>query len=283
MPFPRVSILMLTFNRAEWISAAIESIVNQHRQDWELIVVHDGPNEAIAKVMAEWEKRDSRVRYFRRLQPGNIAEATNFGLAQAKGDYIAILDDDDRWATPDKLDKQITFLDESPAYVACGGGVIVTDSNARETLRYLKPEKDQDIKRVALIANPIAHSTAMYRRDAIEKCGGYDVSLAGFQDWDVWLKLGSIGKLYNFQEYFLYYTIWEGGGSFQQQKKNTRSALTIVSRHRSAYSGFPLAILMASMYHAYAHLPAGIKRTSFAYLSRLKKALFSKRPAHRAS
>jgi glycosyltransferase involved in cell wall biosynthesis len=273
---------MLTFNRAEWLSPAIESIIDQRFTDWELIVVHDGPNEAIAKVMHEWEKREPRVRYLRRLQPGNIAEATNFGLAQAKGEYIAILDDDDRWATPDKLEKQVAFLDQNSAYAACGGGVIVTDSDARETLRYLKPERNEDIKRVALVANPIAHSTAMYRRAAIEQCGGYDESLAGFQDWDVWLKLGTVGQLYNFPEYFLYYTIWEGGGSFQHQKKNTRSALTIVLRHRSNYSGFIVAIAMAFLHHAYAHLPEPLKRNSFSYFSRLKKAFFSKRPAQSA-
>jgi hypothetical protein len=125
----------------------------------------------------------------------------------------------------------------------------------------------------------MAHSTVMYRRAAIEQCGGYDAALAGFQDWDVCLKLGRIGKLYNFQDYFLDYTIWEGGGSFAQQRKNTRSALTIVWRHRSAYRGFPLAFTLALLYHAYGYMPGFIRKSTFAFLSRLKKSVFSGRAA----
>ena len=276
MSSPRVSVLMLTFNRAELLSSSIQSIVEQTFTDWELLVVHDGPNEDIARIMNGWAEREPRVRYFRRLEPGNIAEATNFGLNKARGEYVAILDDDDRWTPATKLQKQIDFLDKNPEYVACGGGVIVTDSKGTETLRYLKPEDDASIKKVALVANPIAHSTAMYRASAIRECGLYDESLAGFQDWDVWLKLGKLGKLYNFPEHFLYYTIWEGGGSFQQQKKNTQSAIRIVNRHRGAYPGFVPSMAMQLSYHGYAHLPVSWRRASFSYLSRMKKAIFSK-------
>src|ERR1039457_6885552 len=95
---PRVSVLMLTYNRPQFIGKAIQSILAQQFQEWELLVVHDGPNEEIPVVMEEWQKRDSRIHYFRRIIPGNIAEASNFGLAHARGEYIAILYDDDYWA-----------------------------------------------------------------------------------------------------------------------------------------------------------------------------------------
>src|SRR5512147_897840 len=97
MPSPRVSVLMLTFNRPRFISRAIESIVAQTFTDWELIVVHDGPNEEIASIMQGWAAREPRVRYFRRTEKGNIAQANNFGLRQAHGEYVAVLDDDDYW------------------------------------------------------------------------------------------------------------------------------------------------------------------------------------------
>ncbi len=267
---------MLTFNRAELLSAAIQSIVDQSFTHWELLVIHDGLNERIAQIMNDWASREPRIRYFRRLEPGNIAEATNFGLNKAQGEYIAILDDDDRWTPVTKLQKQIEFLEKNKEYVVCGGGVIVIDSSGNETLRYLKPEDDRSIKKRALLANPIAHSTAMYRRSAIEQCGLYDETLAGFQDWDVWLKLGKVGKLYNFPEHFLYYTIWEGGGSFQQHKKNTQSAIRIVNRHRRGYPGFLASIAMQWSQHGYAHLPVSWRRASFSYLSRFKKSVFSK-------
>jgi len=189
------------------------------------------------------------------------------------------LDDDDDWAAPEKLSKQIAFLDNQRDHCCCGGGVIVVDSAGREQMRYLKPQHNEQIKRSALIVNPLAHSTALYRREAVVKAGGYDETLAGFQDWDLWLKLGKIGKLYNFPEYFLHYRVWQGSGSFRQSKANTESALRITRRHRHDYAGFPLAFPLALLYHAYAHLPAWVQRASYSSLSRLKKSVFSHRPA----
>jgi hypothetical protein len=157
--------------------------------------------------------------------------------------------------------------------------VIVVGPEGREQMRYLKVEQNDHIKRQALMANPLAHSTTMYRREAALRVGGYDETLAGFQDWDLWLKLGKIGKLYNFPDYFLYYRIWQGSGSFHQSKKNTESALRITRRHRHDYARFPVALTMAMMYHGYAHLPLGVQRFSYSFLSRLKKSVFSHRPA----
>ncbi len=274
---PCVSVIMLTCNRPQFIGRAIRSVFEQQLSDWELIVVQDGSHPQTAAVMREWRQRDERIRHFHRMQPGNIAEATNFGLRQARGRYIAILDDDDYWATPEKLDVQVRFLEENTDYVACGGGAIVVDPQGRETMRYLKPETDSAIRRRALYANPIVHSSAMYRLEAALRCGGYDESLAGFQDWDFWLRMARLGKLYNFPRHLVYYQLWEGGGSFQAQRGNTRSALRIVRRHRSSYPGYPIALSMALVYHGFAHLPAWMRRLAYQPLSRLKKALFAQR------
>ena len=270
---------MLTYNRPQFIDMAIGSIHAQDFPDWELLVVHDGPNEDIPRVMDEWRKRDERVRYLHRPVPGNIAEATNFGLAQARGEYIAVLDDDDYWACPEKLSTQTRFLNDHPDYACCGGGVIVIDPEGREQMRYLKPSAHEQIRRRALIANPMAHSSTLFRRAAALQVGGYDESLAGFQDWDLWLKLGKVGKLYNFTEYFLYYRIWQGSGSFHQSKGNTASALRIIRRHRQDYPGFSAAYAMTMLYYGYARLPAGVRRVSYSMLSRMKKLLFSQRLA----
>jgi glycosyltransferase involved in cell wall biosynthesis len=271
MPDPRVSVVMLTFNRPQFLSRAIESIRFQTLRDWELLVVHDGPNEEIARILADWAQREPRIRYLRRLQGGNIANATNHALRLARAPYIAILDDDDNWADPEKLQKQLSFLDANPDYVACGGGVITQDADGIETSRYLRPGSDQAIRARFLVRNPIAHASGVYRRFAIEQIGLHDESLPGYQDWDVWLKLGQVGKLFNFQDYFLRYTIWPGGGSFSQQKKNVESALRIVWRHRRHYPGFLTGLSLYLAHYAYAHTPRWFQSWTFSSLSRWKK------------
>ena len=272
---PRVSVLMLTFNRPQFLSRAIESIRSQTFEAWELLIVHDGPNEESAAILHDWESRETRLRYFRRFTPGNIAQANNFGLSQARGEYIAILDDDDSWRVPDKLDRQVRFLDQHADYVACGGGAVCIDLEGRETFRYLRPEQHTAIVHNALIANPMVHSTVMYRRAAAEQVGFYDESLSGFQDWDLFLKLARHGHLYNFQDHFLTYQIWQGGGSFSAQRGNTRSAVQIVRRHGPYYRGYPLALLLAWSYYLYARLPLWFRKVTFLSLTHAKKAIFS--------
>jgi glycosyltransferase involved in cell wall biosynthesis len=273
----RVSIVMLSYNRPQLIGRAIESVVEQDFADWELLVVQDGANEFTIRTMQEWMQRDGRIRHLRRDKGGNIADATNYGLERAQGDYIAILDDDDYWACPDKLSRQVRFLDEHADYAGCGGGVIVVDPDGREQMRYRKPEQDSEIRRRALMANPMAHGAGMYRLSLLRDLGLYDVSLEGFQDWDVWLKLGGRGKLYNFPDFLLCYRVWQGSGSFHSSRGNTRSAIRIVKRHRGEYAGYAAALAMAYAYHGYNHLPAGIRKSTYSLLSRAKKGLFSAR------
>ena len=266
---------MLAFNRPHLIGRAIQSILMQDYRAFELIVVHDGPNNQLEDIMREWVNRDSRIRYFRRSNSGNIANALNFGLRHARGEYVAILDDDDYWLTRQKLGLQVTFLDTHSGYVGCGGGMIIGDETGKELLRCFKPRDDASIKERALVANPIMHSTSMFRRHLAGRFNLYDDSLSGFQDWDFWLTLGRLGKLYNFSELFTWYTVWEGSSSFRRSRENARSAMRIVWRHQKAYGYFPLALALPVFHYLYTYVPTLVRSASFSFLARIKKTMFS--------
>jgi glycosyltransferase involved in cell wall biosynthesis len=196
---------------------------------------------------------------------------SNAALEAARGGYIAVLDDDDCWIDPEKLDKQVAFLDLHPEYVACAGGYTIVNGNGERTADIYKPESDEAMRKVALLANPIANSTAMFRGSLNER---YDESLRGFADWDFWLKLGRKGRLYNFHELFLAYRMWSGGGSFVQQRVNASCAVTIVNRYKRDYPRYAQAILMASAYLTYSFLPVILRRELNSLLSSLKKRIF---------
>ena len=154
--------------------------------------------------------------------------------------------------------------------------MILVDGAGVEKQRCLKRQNDAELKRWALVANPIAHSTAMFRRSLIQKCGGYDESLSGFQDWDVSSSsVNSVSCITSPKSSPA--TQFGVPAIVVQQRNNTCSALTIVKRHGDTYRGFPLAISMAALYYVYARLPRSFRERSFSYLSRAKKALFSDR------
>jgi len=279
MPEPTVSVLMLTYNRPQLIGRAIASVRAQSLEEWELLIVQDGSNPETASLLADWLAKDPRIRYFPRGTVGCIAEASNYGLERARGEYVAILDDDDYWTDRDKLARQVEFLDGHPEYVACSGGYVTIDGEGREHGRFLKPELDEQIRINALIANPMANSAAMFRRVLNGEPVRYDPGMIGFADWDFWLMLGARGRLYNFPAYLANYALWEGSGSFQAAKNNAISAVRIVHRYRRQYRGYPLAMTLACLNLCYACLPKPIRRVSYASLSALKKALASSRGA----
>jgi glycosyltransferase involved in cell wall biosynthesis len=272
---PIVSIIMATFNRSSLIGGAIQSIVDQTMGDWELIVADDGSTDSTAAVMQKWASADSRIRYISLAHVGRIALVSNAALDAARGRYIAILDDDDAWIDPRKLEKQVRYLDQHPECVACAGGYrIVNEKNVNVEDVY-KPESHDMICRVALRANPIANSTAMFRRSVGEM---YDPNLSQFADWDFWLRMGKHGKLYNFPEIFLAYRVWNRGSSFVNQRPNALSAIKVVRRYRGDYPGYAQAILTARAYLLYTYLPASLRQYFNSHLSRLKKRIFSKGP-----
>jgi glycosyltransferase involved in cell wall biosynthesis len=269
---PRVSIIMATWCRPGYIGKAIESVIAQTFQDWELIIVDDGSSDNTSEVVAPWLIKDDRIRYIRLEHTGKISAVSNAGLHAATGEFVAILDDDDYWRDSEKLMRQIDFLDKNPEYAGCGSGIVIIDKENKETGRARKPERDEDIRRLALLANPIANSSSIFRRSL---AGEYDEKLPQLADWDFWLTLLQKGKFYNFQEYFLAYRIWDSSRSFLRQRELARSARAVVLRHKNEYVGFSKAIILANCYLAYSYLPAGLRRRMNAFLSRLKKRLFS--------
>lgn len=268
---------MVTYNRPQMIGRAIASVRDQSFAEWELIIVQDGTNPDTEQLLKAWLAKDRRIRHFRRGTVGSIAEASNFGLAAARGDYVAILDDDDYWSDPDKLKRQVEFLDGNPEYVGCGGGYALMDQNDHQRGEYLKPEHDAAIRSRALLANPVANSTSLFRRVVEGQSVAYDASIRQFADWDFWLTMGARGKLYNFPLQLTHYALWEGGSSFQALPENGRAALRIIRKHRREYRGFVPALLSAWLYFCYACLPQGMRRVSYTSLSALKKALACRR------
>lgn len=271
---PKISILIATYNRANLLSGAIESVCKQTFQDWEMIIADDASTDDTMRVIIEWQDREPRIKYVRNESNIGIARNSNSGLWQARGEYIAILDDDDRWIDPEKLQKQVKFLDNNSAYVAIGGGVIVVDGEGHELFRYFKPQTDKKIHNKMLFDNPMANSTTMFRKSAAEKVGWYDESLRYATDRDFWLKMGAIGKLYNMPEYWATYLMAGQNTSIVKIREHLRSSLTIMKRYRVQYPHYWLAVVMNRVQYLYSFLPLVVRQSVHVFLARGKRFIF---------
>jgi len=162
----------------------------------------DQPNAETESVVKKYEPLfniGANYRHIRNEPHLGFKRSLNRGLREARGEYIARLDDDDTWAEVNKLSQQVEFLEANAEYVLVGTGVITVDENGTELFRTCMPEHDDEIRGRILGQNCIAHSSVMFRKSAVMKVGGYIETVDPFysEDHDLWLKLGAIGKLAN--------------------------------------------------------------------------------------
>ena len=270
---PRISIVIATYNRAHMLDHAIQVVRRQAFAEWELLIVDDASKDDTSSVARAWMERDTRIVYIRHHVNRGISCAYNTAFLRARGEYIAMMDDDDAWCVDDKLERQVAFLDSSRDYVACGGGLIVVDPQGIEKYRYLKPETNDQIRRVMLLSNPMANSTTMFRRAAGEQVGWYDSALPLAGDRDFWMKMARIGKLYNFQEYLSFYTMGTHNNTIVHIKPHLKISLMLTKRYRDDYPRYPVALLVNYAQYGYAFLPLSIRRYIHTRVARTKRAV----------
>jgi len=187
---PLVSIIMPAYNASAFIHSSINSVLEQSYLNWELIVVDDGSIDDTSLLVEEIE--DHRIRLIRKVNEG-VAAARNTGLKIARGEYIGFLDSDDLWL-PEKLSEQVAFMESNPEYVFTYTNYSsFIDSNEEIPNKQLEPFIIEDTKNRLLVFNFIATLTVIARSSSVRSVGGFDESLFGPEDWDLWLKLSAVG------------------------------------------------------------------------------------------
>jgi glycosyltransferase involved in cell wall biosynthesis len=276
---PLVSIVMGTFNRAHLLGRAIEALRTQSLTNWELIIADDGSADGTPAVVRGWSEREPRIVSIRSEVNQGISKNYNAALRRARGEFVAMLDDDDVWIGDDKLARQVEFLRSHPDHVGCGGGLIVVTPEGKELYRFLKPETDEKIRKTMLLSNPMANSTTVFRRDVGERIGWYDSGIRYSGDRDFWMKAGLVGKLYNFPEYFGYYTKGTQNTSIVHIKPHLRTSLMLTKRYRSEYPGYAKGLALNYAQYWYAFLPESLRRATHSTAVRLKRAIAERPPA----
>ncbi|MDR1958413.1 MAG: glycosyltransferase family 2 protein [Planctomycetaceae bacterium] len=187
-PQVRVSVVMPAYNTAAYIAEAIESVIAQTFSGWELIVVNDGSTDETVKTVTPF-LRDKRITLLSKPN-GGAASARNAGIRKAQADLIAFLDSDDYWL-PRKLEKQLECFRTFPDIGVCGTGMVIIDPDSNVISLGTVPDFHGNPFPTILEHSLANMSTAMVRRDVIEKAGLFDETLgAAPEDYEFWLRIG---------------------------------------------------------------------------------------------
>jgi GT2 family glycosyltransferase len=168
---PTVSVIMSVYNGERFLRAAIDSVLAQTLQDWELIVVDDASTDSTPTILAEY--RDPRIRILRNQTNRKQAACSNRGIAVASGRYIARLDADDV-SFPNRLEEQIRFLETHPDVTLLASAAYFVNEGGERIGLQPGGLNDCGLKLMLVVLNPLIHSTVVFRTDVARQLNGYD-------------------------------------------------------------------------------------------------------------
>jgi hypothetical protein len=237
---PLVSVVMPVFDGETYLAQAIESVLGQTFQDFELIAVDDGSHDGSSAIVERFSREDPRVRLISNEKNLGISATLNHGWRAARAPLIARLDADDI-SLPDRLARQVAFLDAHPSVAVVGGALVTMDATGRRGSVIRFPTTSRAIRSTLLRHNCLAHPSVMLRRVALEAVGGYRFDC--HEDYDLWLRLSERFELANLPEPLILYRLHPGQISMLalEERERPRLAVRDAARARSAAGHDPLA------------------------------------------
>jgi glycosyltransferase involved in cell wall biosynthesis len=202
---PKVSVVIPVYNTEKYIGEAIEGILNQTFKDFELIVVNDCSTDRTLEILKEYQKKDNRIKILSNEKNLKVSATANRGIKEAKGEYIVKQDADD-WSYPDRIAKQVEYMDTHQEVVLSSGNMEMCDENMTVKNRTHFPTSHKEIMKVLLQFNPMVHSAMIYRRKTFLEVGGYD-KINTSEDYLLTMKMASKGKLGNLEDVLVKYRV----------------------------------------------------------------------------
>lgn len=253
----KVSVIIPCFNQAYFLPDCIASLQAQTYSDWEAIIVNDGSPDNTREVALKLLEGEPRLRYIEQENSG-LSGARNAGIAKSRGEFIQFLDADDL-ILPNKLYAQISLFEDQPdlaviysdfAFFNDGDTTAWMDSPALFKAKYGTP----DMLRSLLSGNFIVVHSALTRRTEIEKLGGFDLSLGACEDYDLWLRLASLGKKFAYCDGIHALYRQHAGGMASNRPRQIQHTISVLERVPNFLSINKVEIDIWNQYLAALHL-----------------------------
>lgn len=220
MSNPKVSVVIPSYNHEKYIEETIESVLNQTFQDFNIIITDDGSSDGTVEKIKEFS--DNRIKLFVFEENQGACRALNNCIMNSKCKYIAYVSSDDIWE-PEKLEKQIKFLDNNPQIAVVFTNAKIIDENSNpftEKDHFYYSIFDQEnrsnyewLRTFFFQGNCICHPSALFRREVYDKIGLYNEAMANLPDFDMWIRLCLKYNIHILEEKLIKFRIREGNAN----------------------------------------------------------------------
>jgi glycosyltransferase involved in cell wall biosynthesis len=230
---PDASVVIASYNMAQYLGAAIQSVLDQSVGSVEVFVVDDGSTDNTRAIVAPFLS-DPRVTYLFQENAGQT-KAKNAGARRARGRYIGFCDADDMWDT-NKLELQLPLLDANLGVAVAYTRTREIDENGALLTSPVYSEYSGWVCDRLFIENFVPFGSALVRRSAFEAVGGFDEELRMGIDWDLWLRLSVDNQFLAIPQEAYFYRVWTGQMS-KNWKGRYEAAFHIMARFLAAHPG----------------------------------------------
>jgi len=186
---PLVTVVVAAYRQPGFLNAALESVAKQTYAPIEILVVDDASGEEFTRQYRLPENAQLIVHPERRAA---MAISRNTALREARGEYIAFLDQDDLWSV-DKIEVQVAALEENPRAMLHSVQFLAVNESLQKLARQPRPVALTDPLAALIRCNWINPSQVMMRRSVLERIGVFDETIRGASDWDMWLRVAALG------------------------------------------------------------------------------------------
>lgn len=240
---PKISVIMPVYNAERYIKIAVDSIINQTFKDFELIVIDDKGTDDSIKIVEEIS--DSRIRILHNEKNCGIAFSRNRGITEAKGEYLALMDDDD-YAPDYRLEMENRFLDAHKDVAVVGGARHIIDEK-NNIVKYNSSLMIHNPKRVRaelIFHDVIPNGSSMMRKKFIQDNGiQYKDNMYGMEDYHFWVQCSLYGNIVNLSDVLLYWRKTDNNETHRQNEgfmQNRIDTFRSIQRYALEKNGFTL-------------------------------------------
>jgi len=241
-----VDVLMPIHNGERFLTETLSSLIAQSHSNWHLVAVLDRCSDDSEKILRKIIPTNKLTILI--VEYGNVAKNLNYGLKYCPSEIIIRIDSDDVMNTT-RIEKQVSFLQNNPHVSVVGSNLIYLNDKSEHIGDVNLPTDSDEIARTLLYKNCIAHPSVAFRKNALIECGLYSEFAIGAEDYDLWLRLVSNGKLImNIPEKLTLYRIHDAQVSRKKLKRQTRKILAKSQNAAAHYLNEPMLGIRGRIY-----------------------------------
>ena len=230
MTEPTVSVVIRVFNCERYIGQAIESVLTQTFQDFEMVIVDDASTDGTETILQTFAQRDERIRISKNETNQGPVRTMNIGLRHARGEFVAVQDADDV-SLPHRLETQVNFLRANSQIALVGGGAYYIDEESEEIKVVNWGHKGpKEAKQGLQEGYFFIHSSVMFRQKCIEAIGFYDEFFLYAHDYDMLIRMANTFDIVYYKEPLVKFRFLNSG--ITRGKRQAQSAFGKLARAR---------------------------------------------------